>query len=69
MSNRKTTLFYAILIAVASPHRAEAYEASRHLIENLKTRAPIWKKETYEDGESAWLQGHALCQHAHTVTL
>jgi molybdopterin synthase catalytic subunit len=54
----------SVIIAVASPHRAEAYEASRYVIENLKTRAPIWKKETYEDGESDWLQGHALCQHS-----
>jgi molybdopterin synthase catalytic subunit len=44
-------------IAVASPHRAEAYEASRHLIEELKRRVPIWKREGYLDGERTWLSG------------
>ena len=50
-----------IAIAVGAPHRAEAYAASRHLIEQVKARAPIWKREHYADGESAWLKGHALC--------
>lgn len=51
----------SVVVAVSSPHRSEAYEASRHVIEGIKHRAPIWKKEHYEDGETAWLQGHALC--------
>lgn len=54
----------SVLLAVSTPHRAEAYQISRYVIENLKTRAPIWKKETYVDGESEWLQGHALCSHS-----
>lgn len=53
----------SIVIAVSSPHRLEAYEASRYLIEQTKARAAIWKKEHYEDGETKWLRGHALCQH------
>jgi molybdopterin synthase catalytic subunit len=44
-------------IAVAAPHRAEAYEASRYMIEELKRRVPIWKREHYLDGPSAWLGG------------
>ncbi len=56
----------SVLIAVNSAHRAEAFEACRHVIEEIKVRVPIWKKETYIDGESAWLKGHELCQHAHT---
>jgi molybdopterin synthase catalytic subunit len=44
-------------IAVAAPHRAEAYEASRYVIEELKRRVPIWKRENYLDGPSAWLGG------------
>jgi molybdopterin synthase catalytic subunit len=44
-------------IAVASPHRAEAYEASRYVIEELKRRVPIWKREGYVEGESRWLGG------------
>lgn len=53
----------AVLIAVSAKHRDESYQASRYIIENLKQRAPIWKKEHYSDGASEWLQGHALCQH------
>lgn len=45
-----------VVIAVAAPHRSEAYNASRFLIEELKSRAPIWKKEIYEDGEN-WMTG------------
>jgi len=44
-------------IAVASPHRAEAYEASRYVIEELKRRVPVWKREGYVDGESEWVPG------------
>lgn len=54
----------SVLIAVGTPHRDEAYQASRYIIEELKTRAPIWKKEHYHDGESEWLRGHALCSHS-----
>jgi molybdopterin synthase catalytic subunit len=44
-------------VAVASPHRAEAYEASRYVIEELKKRVPVWKREGYVDGESEWVPG------------
>jgi molybdopterin synthase catalytic subunit len=53
----------AVAIGVGMPHRDEAYQASRYIIEQLKIRAPLWKKEHYEEGESDWLQGHALCSH------
>jgi len=43
-----------VVIAAASPHRAEAFEACRFAIEQLKAEAPIWKHEFYEDG-SAWI--------------
>jgi molybdopterin synthase catalytic subunit len=46
-------------IAVASPHRDAAYQASRYIIEELKRRVPIWKKEGYVEGESEWLPGHS----------
>ncbi|MEY4615440.1 MAG: hypothetical protein RJB66_400 [Pseudomonadota bacterium] len=52
-------------IGVSSLHRDESYMASRFIIEQIKIRAPIWKKEHYEDGETEWLKGHALCQHRH----
>lgn len=41
----------AVCILVATPHRAEGYEASRYAIEELKARVPIWKKEVFLDGE------------------
>lgn len=43
----------SVLIAVASPHRAESFEAGRYGIERLKQIVPIWKKEIWEDG-SMW---------------
>jgi molybdopterin synthase catalytic subunit/molybdopterin converting factor small subunit len=46
----------SVLIVVASAHRAHAYEASRWLIDTLKTTVPIWKKETFVDG-AAWTDG------------
>lgn len=42
-------------IAVAHPHRAEAYEASRYVIEELKKRLPVWKREHYVDGTADWV--------------
>ena len=47
----------SVAIAVSSPHRAEAYEASRYVIEEIKKRLPVWKKERYSDGEEAWVEG------------
>ena len=54
----------SIAIAVCTPHRNEAYQICRYVIEEIKVKAPIWKKEHYEDGETEWLKGHALCSHA-----
>ena len=45
----------SVAVAVASPHRAEAFAACRHAIDTLKARVPIWKKEFYSDG-SLWLE-------------
>lgn len=47
----------SVAIAVAAPHRDAAYEASRYVIEELKKRVPIWKREGYGDGGSEWLRG------------
>ncbi len=46
----------SVAVAVACAHRAEAFEAARYLIDELKSRAPIWKKEVWPDGE-AWSAG------------
>jgi len=42
-------------IAVAQPHRADAYDASRYVIEEIKRRVPIWKREEYVDGTREWV--------------
>ncbi|MGY4688864.1 molybdenum cofactor biosynthesis protein MoaE [Salibacterium sp. K-3] len=44
----------AVVIAVSSPHRRSAYEASEYMIERIKEIVPIWKKEYWEDG-TAWV--------------
>jgi molybdopterin synthase catalytic subunit len=46
-----------VAIAVSTPHRAEAYDASRYVIEEIKKRLPVWKKEHYTDGGSEWVAG------------
>lgn len=48
----------SVAIAVSTPHRAEAFEAARHVIEEIKKRLPVWKREHYLDGEAEWLGGH-----------
>ena len=45
----------AVWIGVAAPHRAAAFDACRYLIDELKERLPIWKKEHYQDGDSGWI--------------
>jgi len=47
----------SVAIAVSSPHREEAYAASRYVIEEIKRRLPVWKKERYADGDEAWVEG------------
>src|SRR5947207_7393593 len=44
----------SVAIAAAHPHRGEAFEAARYIIEELKKRLPIWKREHYVDGRSEW---------------
>jgi molybdopterin synthase catalytic subunit len=45
----------AVAIAVAGSHRDEAFAACRYVIEELKRRVPIWKRETYADGTVEWV--------------
>jgi molybdopterin synthase catalytic subunit len=45
----------SVAIAAAHPHRAAALDASREVIEALKRRVPIWKREHYLDGERRWV--------------
>ena len=50
----------SIIIAVACPHRSEAYDLSRYIIEEIKKRSPIWKKEHYKNKDSQWLKGNPV---------
>jgi molybdopterin synthase catalytic subunit len=51
----------SVAIAVSSPHRAQAYDASRYVIEEIKQRLPVWKREHYADGSSEWVEGVRPC--------
>lgn len=46
----------SVVVVVACPHRAEAFDACRYAIDTLKANVPIWKKEAYADGEE-WVEG------------
>lgn len=45
----------AVWVGVSAPHRAEAFAACRYIIDEVKHRVPIWKKEYYVDGDSGWV--------------
>lgn len=46
----------SLLVAVSSGHRAEGFEAGRWLVDEIKKRVPVWKKEIWDNGE-AWVEG------------
>lgn len=50
----------SVLIGVSTPHRPEAFKASRFLIDQLKIQVPIWKRELLADGREIWIQGSGL---------
>jgi molybdopterin synthase catalytic subunit len=45
----------AVYVAVSAPHRDEAFRACRYIIDEVKHRVPIWKKEHYQSGDSGWV--------------
>lgn len=49
----------AVWIGVSAGHRGEAFDACRYIIDEIKARVPIWKKEHYEDGDSGWVNSEA----------
>lgn len=51
----------AVVVAAGSVHRGEAFAICREVIEHIKHRAPVWKREHYTDGSSAWSEGCTLC--------
>ncbi len=54
----------SVLVAVGTPHRAEAFAACQYAIDTLKHNAPIWKKEHWQDGASEWVSIGA-CEQTH----
>ena len=50
----------SIIIGAACKHRDEAYNLSRFIIEEIKKKSPIWKKEHYTNEESEWLKGVSI---------
>ena len=53
----------AVWIGVASAHRDEAFKACRFIIDEIKVRLPIWKKEHYANGDSGWVNCERCAQH------
>ncbi len=49
----------AVVVGVSAPHRAAAFDACRYIIDQIKARLPIWKKEYYANGQTEWVN----CQH------
>lgn len=47
----------SVIVGAATAHRADAFAACRFLIDALKVRVPIWKRERYTDGTQEWVQG------------
>jgi molybdopterin synthase catalytic subunit len=45
----------AVVLAVSCPHRAEAFDACRNLIDILKASVPIWKHQRFDDGSAEWV--------------
>lgn len=55
----------AVWVGVSAAHRAEAFEACQFIIDEIKNRVPIWKKEFYVDGQNSWVNC-PRCQKVHT---
>lgn len=52
----------AVWVGVSAHHRAEAFSACRYIIDEVKHRVPIWKKEQYTDGNSGWVNCEACAK-------
>lgn len=50
----------SVIVAASSPHRGEAFLATRFLIDELKRSAAIWKREVWADGSTSWVEGTPL---------
>jgi len=57
----------AVWVGVSSAHRHEAFQACRYIIDALKVRLPIWKKEYYTNGDSGWVNCERCAEHGHSA--
>lgn len=55
----------AVWVGVSAAHRDEAFKAARYVIDEVKLRVPIWKKEHFTDGDSGWVNCERCAAHAH----
>jgi molybdopterin synthase catalytic subunit len=55
----------AVWVGVSSRHRSEAFAACRYIIDEVKHRVPIWKKEHYVNGDSGWVNCERCAEHGH----
>jgi len=58
----------AVWVGVTARHRDEAFRACRYIIDEVKHRVPIWKKEHYENGDSGWVNCERCAEHAADLT-
>ena len=56
----------AVVVGVVAPHRDEAFQAARYIIDEAKQRLPIWTREHYRDGDRHWVNCHR-CAQAHSA--
>ncbi|WP_269522372.1 molybdenum cofactor biosynthesis protein MoaE [Coraliomargarita parva] len=58
----------AVWVGVTAHHRGDTFSACRYIIDNVKYRLPVWKKEIYTDGSSAWIENHQCgCADPHNL--
>ncbi len=55
----------AVWVGVSSAHRGEAFDACRYIIDEVKHRVPIWKKEHYRSGDSGWVNCERCAEPSH----
>ena len=59
----------AVWVGVSAHHRDEAFAACRYIIDEVKHRVPIWKKEHYVNGDSGWVNCERCAEHAHELAV
>ena len=55
----------AVIVGVSAPHRGAAFDAARYIIDQVKVRLPIWKKEHYANGQAEWVNCRHCAHAAH----